>query len=648
MSSIRKLMFAAVAAIAPVAFAIVETTCDHPAAREAVRIISSRVPPSAGVRLEVAAGPSLKGLKHDGYTAVREGGTVVVRAARPRSLLFAAGETGRWLGAGATPIVRDPAFKTRMLNETGSSRPPAEWIAATGCNAVHLARNAKPREVDAWKQADVEVYAFLYGCNPLKWNAKSCEDWLAGHPSARGVDRGRSWEKGVMCPSDEATWRFFADKVRAVATAADYDGIVVTFWDDYGLYCGCERCRETGLDKFPAEIAAIVKCFESALKPLGKKLIVRTWASGAPHFLRDEWVHAPGYSGPDDAIATWGRAFAESSPDTVFQTKVYNCDCQPDAPFSLLLGRAAGRTEMAEWQITGQTVGLQWLPASVVDHTRRTMSRAFELTGPEGGVCLYAGGYQNRGYEALDDVVNSVNIHAWRQLSWNPGDDVEKIWREWAAPIYGEDAEAAVAAMKLSEPASVAAFSPLGLGAPTESRFAGTVRRREDLLRYTNRQYPDAERTAVAALAPTKENIARVVREKTMWLGPLAEARSRLGAGAASAELALRLEWLEAQLVVARALDGALWRYRYLRHLRDMATTDAETMREIEADFETVRKNGQNLFRHTPSLRLSCYGEPLGERDVSLRSPVPLMRDIMTNALECVERIAGPEWRELR
>ena len=99
---------------------------------------------------------------------------------------------------------------------------------------------------------------------------------------------------------------------------------------------------------------------------------------------------------------------------------------------------------------------------------------------------------------------------------------------------------------------------------------------------------------------------------------------------------------------MARALDGALWRYRYLRHLRDMATTDAETMREIEADFETVRKNGPNLFRHTPSLKLSCYSEPLGEREVSLRSPAPLMRDIMTNALECVERIAGPEWRERR
>lgn len=624
----------------------VVTTCEHEAAREAVRILETKVPGGIAVRLEVGSGPKLKGVRYDGYAVSRSGGEFTVSGARPRSLLFAAGEPHRWLAlADGQRLVRNPAFKTRLLNETASSRPHADWIAATGCNTVHLARNAKPREAAAWKAADVDVYAFLYGCNPLKWGAKACEDFLADHPSARAVDRGRSWEKGVMCPSDTATWRFFADKVRAVAGAAEYDGIVVTFWDDYGLYCNCRRCQANGMNRFPDEIAAVVKCFEEALRPLGKKLIVRTWASGAPHFLRDEWVHAPGYSGPEDAIATWGKAFAESSPATVFQTKVYNCDCQPNPPFSNLLGRAKDRTEIAEWQITGQTVGLQWLPAAVVDHTKRTMARALELVGPEGGVCIYAGGYHNRGYEALDDVVNSINVYVWRQLSWNPSDDVEALWREWACPVYGEGAEAAIAAMKLSEYASAAAFSPLGLGAPTESRFAGTIQRREDLLRYTNRQYPDAEGSASAFLAPTKENTLAVVREKTYWLDRIAAARARLGSDAASAELNLRLGWLETQLVVTRALDGALWRYRYLRHLRDMGTTDIEAMKEIEADFQTIREHGPRLFGHSPDLKLSCYREIAGEREISLRSPVPLMRDIVTNAIECVERIAGPEWR---
>jgi len=622
----------------------VATTCGHPAAREAASMLAAKLPDDVAVRLEVARRQTMPGLKHDGYVVSKEDGVLVVRGARPRSLLFAAGEPQRWQGVGAESFVRDPAFRIRMLNETGSSRSSFDWIAATGCNTVHLGRHAKQREVEEWKAADVEVYAFLYGCDPMKWGKEACEEFLAAHPSARAVDRGRSWEKGVMCPSDPATWDFFAGKIRAVATSADYDGVVVTFWDDYGLYCDCRRCRESGMNRFPDEIAAVVKCFENALKPLGRKLVVRTWASGAPHFLRDEWVHAPGYAGADDAVATWGGAFAASSSDTVFQTKVYNCDCQPNAPFSNLLGRAKDRTEIAEWQITGQTIGLQWLPASEVGHTTWTMKRAFSLVGAEGGVCLYAGGYHNKGYEALDDVVNSINIHAWRQLSWNPEDDVESIWREWAEPIYGADATAAVAAVKVSEKASVVAFSPLGLGAPTESHFPVSVQRREDLLRYTNRQNLPEGR---AALVPGRDSIRRVVEEKDEAIADVRAARLAVKDRKSCGELYLRLGWLETHLVVARALDGALWRYRYLRHLRDMAVTDVETMREIEADHEVVRKFGRRLFEHGPDLVLSCYAEPVGDRAITLRSPAALMRDIATNALECVECIAGPEWRSL-
>ena len=135
---------------------------------------------------------------------------------------------------------------------------------------------------------------------------------------------------------------------------------------------------------------------------------------------------------------------------------------------------------------------------------------------------LYAGAYKRGdGYAALSDGLNSVNIHVWRQLSWNPDDDVEALWREWAVPRHGKNAEAVIAAMKSTERASVAAFSPLGLGAPTESFFANSAERRESLLRYTNRYFlPNGK----AALAPTKENVERVIAEKDAAIARLDEA----------------------------------------------------------------------------------------------------------------------------
>lgn len=120
----------------------------------------------------------------------------------------------------------------------------------------------------------------------------------------------------------------------------------------------------------------------------------------------------------------------------LFQTKVYNADCQPDPPFSALL-QVAPRRDIAEWQITGQTVGRQYFPAPVVAQTARQFARVKDLVSPEGGVMLYAGTYKRDGYAALSDRLNSVDLHVWRQLSWNPGEDVDALWREWAEPPYG-------------------------------------------------------------------------------------------------------------------------------------------------------------------------------------------------------------------
>ena len=577
-------------------------------------------------------------LRHDGYVVERESsfanpsakaqcaateatedkrGTwrLVVKAATKRAFLYANYESNRWMNASHYPFVRDPHFKFRALDVSRSPEPLREWIAATGANAVYLKRGRPdPKRLRECAELDVPAYGFLYGCDAAKWNRERYDDFVAAHPSARGVTPPRSWEKGTMCPSDPATRGFFAEAVREIVVSG-LTGVVVCLWDDYGLNCVCDRCRANGFaGNWGRQVAFAVKSWEDALKPLGKEMVVRTWASGASHWLGTEWVHAPGYGGETgEPLSVWGEAMKAAGAGVRFQTKVYNADCQPDPPFSALLP-VAPRKDIAEWQITGQTVGLQYLPASVVDQTARQFRRVAELVSPEGGVMLYAGAYKRDGYAALSDDLNSVNIHVWRQLSWNPHDDVERLWREWAVPRHGRDADAVVVAMKATERAAVAAFSPLGLGAPTESFFAGSVARRESLLRYTNRYFlPEGK----AALAPTLENVSRVIAEKDDAIKEL-DVALRPVVGHLCPTTVERFGWLRAHLEATRALDGALWRYFYLREGGGVGTDHAaETLAEIGADLEAIRRLAKD-----------------GSLCAGLGSPVSLMKDIFSKSVE--------------
>ena len=626
--------------------------------------------------------PADPDLKFDGYKVVRNGDEYTVVCARERSKLYAEYDRHLWEKAKSYPFVRNPAFKTRFLNP-GDCHSIKEWVAATGCNLIQLGRlgtatledsmpevfaqldektQAEMRErkrmsaksaavrVKECTEADVPAYPLLYGCDASKWNKTLCEAFLRAHPSARALDPGRSWEKGILCPSDPATRKFIESYVAEIASLAPYEGIVATFWDDYGLNCHCKRCRRNGNSKFSNQVAFAVGCYERACKAAGKKLIVRTWSSGAPHWLGDEWVHAPGYGGiGGEPMELWGKTYENLSHETIIQTKVYNCDCQPNAPFSLLLGKVREATkgrnrEFAEWQITGQTLGRQYFPASFVNHTKWTMVKAFDLVGAEGGVALYAGGYKNGGYDALADIMNSVNIYAWRELSWNPEKDVDSIWREWAEPIYGHKAASAIiAAIKESEFAAAVAFSPLGLGAPTESNLPNNAARREDLLRYTNRHHlPEGQ----AVLAPTRENIKKVVAEKDEAIASVKLMETQFAAAEIDTglreELILRTRWLKEFLYCTKALDGALWRLHYVRALADRCIADRTAIDEIAADFNLVRAHHKELFKVSPSMKLSFWKDPVGEREISLNSPVPLMRDIENQAKAAVERVSGP------
>ena len=83
-------------------------------------------------------------LKHDGYvvekTGSGENAEFVVKAAAKRAFLYADYESNRWMKAESYPFVRDPHFRMRALNVSRTREPLADWIAATGANAVFLKR----------------------------------------------------------------------------------------------------------------------------------------------------------------------------------------------------------------------------------------------------------------------------------------------------------------------------------------------------------------------------------------------------------------------------------------------------------------------------------------------------------------------------
>ena len=75
---------------------------------------------------------------------------------------------------------------------------------------------------------------------------------------------------------------------------------------------------------------------------------------------------------------------------------------------------------------------------------------------------------------------------------------------------------------------------------------------------------------------------------------------------------------------MTRALDGALWRYFYLRELAKDGRTDADVLSEIDADFDAVARHGAEV----------CPG---------LGRPFALMRDIRDKAHALVGHVPGVE-----
>ncbi len=249
--------------------------------------------------------------KADGYTVTYAGG-VVVYGARPRSLLFAAGEPHHWVGKAVT-YRRNPEFALR--NATWHpDYPVAEQAAIFGANffianlpatpamealpdvhgalsaadrkslvasaAEHKAKNAAT--VKEFTDADVEVYALLpYGNNFATWSPALYAAVLKAYPSAKGTPMPNSHESAALCPSDPLTWKVLEAYVKEWAEQCGATGISATFWDNYSAFCQDDRCKANGLDKFPNEVYEFLSRYHKLLTAMGQKLHMRTWSSAA-------------------------------------------------------------------------------------------------------------------------------------------------------------------------------------------------------------------------------------------------------------------------------------------------------------------------------------------------------------------------------
>jgi hypothetical protein len=630
--------------------------------------------------------------KRDGYTVTYAGG-VVVWGARPRSVLYAAGEPHHWVpgppkrsldGAPAAIYHRTPEFALR--NTTWhADYPVAEQAATLGANffiaslpaspaleavaevhralsaadrkslmdsgAAHKAQNAE--RVKEFHDADVEVYALLpYGNNFQTWAPALYQATLKAYPSAKGTPMPNSHESAALCPSDPLTWKVLEAYVKEWAEQTGGDGISATFWDNYSAFCQDERCKANGLDKFPNEVHEFLSRYHALLKPMNVKLHMRTWSSGCPHWLGTNYVHAPGYgqfgmSHPE----LWGRVIKETPADLIMQTKIYHSDCEPNARFTTLLGKCKPHIEIVEYQQSAQFIGRQYFPASTVNYTATTMKKALELVGANGGVQISPGGEsQPAQFDVFQDILNNDCIYAWRELTWNINVNLDTMWHEWATQNFGEAAAPAmVKLVRASEDAATWCWCPLGHGSATNGDFAGTIARREVLLRYTNRYYlPEY----AAYLEPTLENVTKMEKQKADCLGKLdemaaafAEAKPHLSPEQA-AEVELRLAWFRHFAVCNTTLDVSLWRFRYLRGLAAKLTTDPKQMKELAEAYDIIEAEQPKLFQYDKAQKISMYRVPLGEigRPPALGNPRSLMHEIYAQSLAFVQESVGVDY----
>jgi len=632
-------------------------------------------------------------IKYDGYVIRFHNQGALIFGKRPRSLLYAAGDVCWWKDIKEGIYVREPDFKIRDINLGNEHNIPL-LVARTGANIlfqnIHpdfitlqhsfpqiwsriaeadqqklierkkLVAQNTAQIIQACHDADVDFYPFLYGNDIVRWSPVLAKAIYDAYSFIKGVRAPHSWEKASVNPSLPLTWQIIDSMLSEYIQTLGGDGLITTFWDEYGIYSQDSLSIRNGLNHFDRELYKNIGEYERVLQLYHLPLIVRTWSSGTAHWVtlsnnegqpENQFVHAPGYGGySGDRVALWKYVIDSLPADIILQTKAYMSDCFPAARDNTLIGKVSPHPQVVEYQMTGQTTGLYYLPAVNVSYTDSTLKRAYQKIGSGGGTSLFYGATHQVDYHPFSDIINSINLFAWRTLSWNIHTPLQQIWIKWAEQFYAPQAiPYVIDALKLSEPVINDIFSTLGFGWDTNSGFPGTIQRREVLLMYTNRYYlPEYQQY----LIPDKENIQRVLAQKNLALKRidsmfmyLQQAKPYLTQQQYE-ELDTRFNWLKYVAMVNKELEVSYWRYRYLRYLFSLRTTDTTEFYKIESSYNRVKQLKDSLFQFDANLVLSPYLHPLGEinrmRRISLGSPVPLMEEIYTESKKYAEEFTGP------
>jgi hypothetical protein len=634
-------------------------------------------------------------VKYDGYLIKFDSNKALIFGKRPRSLLYAAGDVNLWKNRSSGVYVRQPTFKTRDVNLGGNGETIPELVAKLGANIFFksfspdfltfeksfpkifnsltskqqkkLLANKKEAEkisariAKACHNADVSFYPFLYGNDMVRWSSILMKGIYNVYPNIKGKRVPHSWEKASMNPSLPKTWDIIDSVVSEFVKTLHGDGLLTTFWDAYGIYSQDSLSRKNGFNHFNKEIWKNVSEYAQVLNKMHKPLIVRTWSSGRAHWvtlhnnkgeLEHQFVHAPGYGGfSGSRHHLWGKVIEDTPSDVTLQTKVYFSDCFPKARFNTLIGKTKKHPQIVEYQMVGQTTGRYYFPAVNVNQTKKTIKKAYRLMGENSGTSLSWGATHQVHYDLLDDIANGINLYAWRQLSWNPDADLQKIWIDWAKPIYGSKAAPyIIKALQLSEPVVDKLFSTLGFGYDTNTGFPGTIYRREVLLMYTNRTYlPQYKKY----LKPTLKNVHRVIKEKNEALQDIDKMFSYLKKAKPYLkkqqyqELHTRFNWLRYEAIENKLSEVSYWRFRYLRYLYSIRSAAPKQLKKIAEAYHKVIQYKDSLFQYQDDQKFSCYGDwTLGKinkvHHIGLGNPVPLMKEIYDKSKHYTAEIVGP------
>ena len=150
----------------------------------------------------------------------------------------------------------------QTLPEVFAQLSPADQTRLKRARAEQFERNrALAKEAH---DADVEIYAFLFGNDPYAMVSTLYSAALKVYPSIKGTSMPHSHETALLCPSDPLTWKFIRAYVEDFMEASVADGMYATFWDHFGMFCQDDRCKRSGLGEFPNELYENVKQYREA------------------------------------------------------------------------------------------------------------------------------------------------------------------------------------------------------------------------------------------------------------------------------------------------------------------------------------------------------------------------------------------------